>query len=98
MDENEQARMLLKCMYQNPGTYVGVYIILSPLLQGGAEEFVFLLLAYSSLTQTLFVQGSQLQNHHGKGHGCDSEKKGVRGCFHTSPYGDVRVQLQGRGG
>lgn len=52
--------MPLKCMYQNPGTYVGIYIILSPLLQGGAEEFVFLLLAYSSLTQMLFVQGSQL--------------------------------------
>lgn len=43
MDEKEQGRMLLTCVYQNPGTYVGVSIILTPLFQGGAEEFVFLL-------------------------------------------------------
>ena len=90
--------MLLKCMYHNTVTYVWVYIILTPLLQGGAEEFVILLLAYSSWTQMLFVQGSQVQNHHGKGYRCDSERKGVRGCFHTSPYGDFHEQLPGRGG
>lgn len=98
MDEKEQERMLLKCVYQNPGTYVDVYIILTPLFQGGAEEFVFLLLAYSPLTQMLIIQGSQVQNHHGKGYGWDSEIKGIRGCFHTSLYGDIHVQLQGRGG
>lgn len=51
---------------------------------------------YSSVTQVLPFQGPHLQNHYGEVDRRDSERKGVRGCFSTHPYGDVHVQLQGR--